>query len=704
MIHKKVIHNEKVYLYTKYKTVTDKQLLKIKEKTKANEKGIALLPLSFDIETTSFYSEKYDADIATMYTWQFGIDYETITGRTWEELKDLIERLCEIFGDMALICWIQNFSFEWSFMKGHFEWNKNKDGFPDIFAKTDRNILTARYRNIEFRDSMALTAMSLARYQKNYNLDVGKLSGDLDYKLARHTGTKLTDQEIAYCINDVQVLNDWQRKYIFPVYLENNLSIPLTSTGIVREDIKKEFSKMSKDEQKKMRSKLRNAQPTEEMYQIFRSWLFRGGLVHANTVMCNYLIEDCFSSLDLKSAHPSQMLTQLFPWKFNRRNVSCFETVLSEARTRKYGFFGIFKFKNIVASGWHCLESKNKIISFSDDAKFENGRLARASEIKVCLTEIDWFNYEDLYRWDNVECTVLYQARLEPLPEYVRRVVMKYFELKETLPKDTVEYSLAKRKLNSCFGMAATSLPEREIIFDQETNKMIPGPLSRTYDQLTMWLVMLPQWAIYIAAYTRRDIVRSIKECGIDSVYYDTDSNKIINYSKHKAWFDNFNNEKRRLIENMEVYEFDRKHFLKLGSFDYEYTGRRMKVLGAKRYLTQKWTSKTRNHKEIDVVVAGMVKGTLEKHCKNKKLSIWEEFKDDLQLTKEESEKQTAIYRDESFEDYVTDYIGNTKKVSEKSCVAIVDIPFSMSLEEDFLLRVEELRNERSRMVYKGVL
>lgn len=695
------------YHYIEFEEVTKEWIQEKVDRSPVSESGIVMLPLSFDIETTSFYSEKYKKDLATMYVWQFGIGRETIMGHHWEEFVSLLNMISDTT-ENSFILWIQNYPFEWSFLKAWIPWNKNKDGYPDIFAKTDRQILYSRYRNIEFRDSMSLTAMGLASYKKNFNLEVGKLSGDLAYSKPRHFDSNLTNRERAYCINDVQVLNDWQYKYIYPQYLDQNRNIPLTSTGIVRQEIRDEFSKIPKEERKKLMTKIRNAQPSEEIYKLWRFWLFRGGLVHANTVMCNYLIESDFVSMDLKSAHPAQMLLERFPWKFNRRNVNCFDTVLEESRTREYGFFGIFEFHNIRCSGWHCLESKNKIIECSNDAVFENGRLAFASYIKVCLCEIDWFNYEDLYTWESVNCTMLYQAKLEPLPDYVRKVVMKYFELKETLPKDTLEYGLSKRKLNSCFGMAATSLPTQEIIYDTDTNELHSGGLLKTYDELIRWLVMLPQWAIYIAAYTRRDIVLSLKECGIDAIYYDTDSNKIINYEKHKAWFDKFNAEKLEKVMNMKCYDFDRKHFLRIGSFDYEYTGTRIKVLGAKRYLVE--------HDGItSVTCAGMVKGTLESHCKfeykngkkkkrRKPLNIWEEFKDELVLSKEESDKQTALYNDEAFTDFVTDYNGVTREVSERSCVAIVDIPFSMNMEEDFIARIEELRNERERMVYGGVL
>mgnify|MGYP002525830534 CR=1 FL=1 len=241
---------------------------------------------AFDIETTSYYSKKYDKDLATMYIWQLGINKETIIGRTWEEFV----RVLSILNDYAesqegtILCLIQNLSFEFQFFKSIFDWNKNKEGYRDIFAKDDRTILYAKWKNIEFRDTLALTGMSLSRFQKNYNLEVGKLVGDLDYSLLRHFDTPVSNRELSYCINDVQILTDFFYKYLVAEYLSTGKKIPLTSTGIVRADIKEEFMEIPKAERKKLQTRINNAQPSEAVYKLWRNYLFRGGLVHASTL------------------------------------------------------------------------------------------------------------------------------------------------------------------------------------------------------------------------------------------------------------------------------------------------------------------------------------------------------------------------------------------------------------------------------------
>ena len=691
-----------------YKYITAEELIlgvhKLPVKTaKVYKQGYASTAAAFDIETTSYYSEKYEKDLATMYIWQLGIDGTCIIGRTWYEFKKVIDLIADFYDQMGcrLLLWVQNLSFEFQWIKSLLPWNILKNGYVDLFAKDNRTVLYARYRSIEFRDSLALTAMGLAKYQKNFNLKIGKLEGDLDYSVKRHYLTPIgkkgiTNKELAYCINDVLVLNEWHKSYIVPQFLEMDKKIPLTSTGLVRADMKDAFNEMSREEKKKMRSWLSNSQPSEQVYKIWRNYLFRGGLTHANTVRCNYLVDEPFDSYDLKSAHPSAMLQHKFPGKFCRRNEKAFSKCLEQARTGEYAFWGIFVFHNIRAEGWHCLESKSKLIDYSEDAYFENGRLAYASSIKVAITDIDYFNYEDMYTWTGEpECKMLFQAKYRPLPDYVRKTVIKYFIMKESLPKDSPEYILSKRKLNSCFGMAATGLPEREIVLNQETNSLELSAQTKTYEELTKFLIMLPQWAIYIAAYSRRALCKSIKACGVDSIYYDTDSNKVAHPEKYKKWFYKYNEEVMEINKTMEVYDYDREKLLHIGCYEKEYTGTRYKVLGAKRYCVM-------HDGEIQVTVAGMVKGSYEAYCKKMGWDIWEHFTDKLELPASDSWKKTTVYTDEPFDDELTDFLGNTVSIHEGSAVAIIDIPFSMSMEQEFISRIEILRQQRERMIAKG--
>ena len=680
---------------TEIKSASDLPLFYKSKYSKYQDAGMA-----FDIETTSFETPE-GKHLATMYMWQFAIGDWTIIGRTWSEFIYFMELLNE--RAEALKCELlildQNFSFEFQFIKAWFKWNKRKDGNPDIFAKSDREILYARWKRCEFRDTLALTGMALSRYQKNYGLPIAKLDDELDYSLIRHSGTELKNNEIAYSINDVQVLRFFYEMYLYPEFLKKGKQIPLTSTGIVRAEMKELFEELPKKEKAEYHRMIRNAFPPYILYMAMRQYLFRGGLVHANTSLCNALIEECAASFDLKSAHPSSMLREKFPYKFYRVNKKLFYKVVEECRPGDYGFIGCFTFKNIRAKGWHCIESKNKLVDYSPDATFENGRLAYASSITVDLCSIDWWNYEKMYTWDSYDCHWLYEAEMKPLPDFLRKMVCKYFEQKETLPKDSVEYGLSKRKLNGLFGMCATGLVEQEVIFDEELNEFKLSSEYKNYFELYRNLLLLPQWAIVTAAYSRADICSILDITGPDSVYYDTDSDKIINYEKYMDAIEEFNARRMEANANMELYDFNPEHFRRIGCFELEYVTDPdgLKVLGAKRYVVK-------HDGEIQVTVAGMRKGSLEDYCKKNNLDVFETFTNGLKLDRTYSRKQTTSYTDSEFEYILTDYRGNTEGIREKSAVAIYAIPFEMNVEKEFLYRISLNRLERQNQVWKGVL
>ena len=698
---------------------------------------------SFDIETTSYFSSKLEANRATMYHWQFALNKTVITGRTWDEFVEFAKILDKKAkkAKAKLLILDQNLGFEFTFIKGLFKWKKDKKGHPMIFAKDIRTVLYCVTGNLEFRDTLALTNMGLDKYKKNFNLDVGKLKGDLDYELIRHSGTPLTDRELAYCINDVLVLTDFYYKILRPEFLEKNKVIPLTSTGIVRSEVKDAFNEMSKEDQKKMRYEIRKAMPNREIYLLWRTFLFRGGLTHANILACNELMDKDFVSFDGKSMHPSQMLHHNFSWRYIRRNPDAFPEILESTASEKHGFFGLFTFYGIRSKTYHSLESKNKLVEYSRDAIFDNGRLCRAAKITVMLNQIDYQNYLKMYRWSSMELHYIYQSDMKPLPEYLLKTVCHYFWLKENCRDDVVLYNLTKRKLNGCFGMCSTGLCETDLDYDEETQTFHPSKLTRTYDELTRFLILLPQWAIEIAAYSRAQLIDAILNGGgVDSIYYDTDSNKVNHPEKHMKYYEDFNVKMREINRNLNTYGYDKAPFESIGCWCEEYRGLRYKVLGAKRYLVE-------HDGEIQCTVAGMVKGTLEdyvfdeqlKHIRNdipeylfglkdltqsieciksayireiytyieeqhKHPLIFDEFSNNLHLSPEYSKKKTTVYHDEPFEDDITDYLGQTAHISEKSCVSIISIPFHMSMDAYFLELIMQKKEEREREVYKGVL
>ena len=219
------------------------------------------IPLAFDIETSTI-KDSGGEPLSFMYIWQFGINGVTVYGRTWDEFNDFLNRLHDALylgktdenkRRMAVI-YVHNLAFEFAFAAPYLN-------IENVFARSPHHVVYFTTKNdFEFRCSYFLTGKSLADVSKNTHTK--KLVGDLDYNLIRHAKTPLTPQELAYCENDVIVLNEFIAQEI-----QRNgdiAKIPLTKTGYVRREVLEHFKKW--DGWKKYRARLRRAFPNLETF------------------------------------------------------------------------------------------------------------------------------------------------------------------------------------------------------------------------------------------------------------------------------------------------------------------------------------------------------------------------------------------------------------------------------------------------------
>lgn len=272
------------------------------------------IPASFDIETSSFYNPSQlgkDSKVAIMYEWTFAMYGYIVIGRTWEEFKYLYDKVVETMHinlDNRLIVYVHNLSFEFQFMRKHFDWEK-------IFSLTERKPVQAvTCDGIEFRCSYKLSGYSLAKLSDQLTkYKVSKDVGDLDYRLIRTPITPLTDKEINYCVDDVLVVVCYIQELI---EREGDITkIPLTKTGFVRRFCRQKCLYENDDKYhkkyKKYRSLMKSLTLTVELYnQLKRA--FAGGFTHASPL---YAFDICHnvSSFDFTSSYPYVMISEKFP-------------------------------------------------------------------------------------------------------------------------------------------------------------------------------------------------------------------------------------------------------------------------------------------------------------------------------------------------------------------------------------------------------
>ena len=553
------------------------------------------IPCAFDIETTNIYKRdeygRIDSDsfrpYAFMYHWQFCMGKFVLFGRTWEEFQKLIRTLSDrlhLSDERRLVIYCHNLSFEFEFFR---KFVYVREGF---FKDERKPLYVLLSGGIEFRDSLALSNMSLAKFCENEKAQHYKLVDTFDYSKIRTQKTELTEEEKAYCYNDVAGLSEC----IASRMKENTLAqMPLTSTGYVRRDFRNAVRK-----NKKNRTLFLDSALNEHLYKLMRG-AFRGGDTHANACMAGHVLKNVYS-YDIASSYPSVMVMGDFPigkwYRVSHKRFMSGETrednchilriVLDHPR-----YIGKCGIPYISVS-----KIENKI-DF-DDYINDNGRLLwTRSGVKVLLTvtDIDFDIILNEYEYDNLFISDVWASRKGKLSDEFREQVLYYFRQKTLLKNDSeheYEYNKSKNRINSAYGMMVMRIDRELITYDQKSGeyRIEESPLSdllnKYYKSRNNFLSY--QHGVWVTALARKKLRDMLNIVGNDVVYCDTDSIKFIN-KKHLKEFEKMNDSLIKQAKESGAYAADKtgtEHYL--GVWEYEGVYEEFKTLGAKKYIVRK--------------------------------------------------------------------------------------------------------------------
>ena len=206
---------------------------------------------AFDIETT----RDPETEQAWMYIWMWGFEgIGVLLGRTWAEFKDAMEKVREQLNGRTLVVLVHNLSYEFSYLRMVHEWSPE-----EVFALQPRKVAKARMGDdFEFRCTYIHSNMSLDLWTRKMGVEHAKKDGaEFNYLKTRYADTPLTDFELEYCCNDVL---GCMEAYRAEMDRDGDLisTIPMTSTGYVRRDVKHAM--------RPMRKALHNMAPTYRTY------------------------------------------------------------------------------------------------------------------------------------------------------------------------------------------------------------------------------------------------------------------------------------------------------------------------------------------------------------------------------------------------------------------------------------------------------
>ena len=651
---------------------------------------------------------------AVMYVWQLAINGKVIIGRTWDEFVDILNEISAKYHldhNQRMIVWVHNLSFEFSFLKDYFEWDR-------VFAIAPRKpIYALTTTGIEFRCSYILSNLSLDNLSKSLTMfPVRKLVGNLDYELVRHSETPLTEDELRYCINDVLVVSS----YIYEqCKKEGNITkLPLTATGYCRKFARTNCLRGSTNKGKNIQYStyqklMKNCQITSVAEYQLMVRAFAGGFTHCSTRYSGRTLHDV-DSFDFTSSYPYVLCSEKMPMSRGKKVEVKTYKELNEYCHLYCCIFDV-KFINIkpkyinenYISTSKCYKCVNPVTN--------NGRLVGADLIQISITNVDYEIIAKTYEWDAIEIGDFYIYKKDYLPrEIIVDSIVKLYNDKTKLKGVKGQedfYTKGKQLLNSVYGMMVTSIIMPIHSYDGTEwtveHKDLESEL-KSYNKSKKRFLFYP-WGVFCTAYARRNLWSGILAFGDDYIYSDTDSIKAVHAERHMDYIRSYNRLVERKLKltaahfNIPFEVFAPKTIKgetkMLGVWDCETEKRKdgsggpwkmFRSLGAKRYMVLE------SDGNLTITVSGVNKKSavpylLEKYGKE---GSFKAFNEDLVIPAEHTGKLTHYYLDEPMEGYVTDYLGKTIKYKAKSGVYLEKASYVFSMEAAYLDYLKQVRGE----------
>lgn len=496
----------------------------------------------------------------------FSINGKVVTFRYIKDFMNFLQKLAEVLdhrykvldnGEIRLkgkfksnskdshrhiTIWVHNLKYDiWALLEPlHKYFQVKQDKTMIIKSK----IIRLQAGQFEFRDSLVLTGLSLAKSGIEYDIpeEFRKKSGDWNYDIIRTQESELTDEEMGYAINDVLALEQIIRNLMKLHDVKRIQSLPPTKTGFVRRIVK---SAVKNNPEHVDRLNFSNTDETDKLTQR----AYHGGISDISRWDEKHYGKGIIGDFDMTSQYPFVLCTQLYPCGDSRTDGATTPEDLNTLIAEGWGFFAdvIFDF----------IELKNDMISpiltnewykiYRNDHRnlFFGSRVYRSfSPFEYTLSSVE---YQELKKYFNFKLRVVYCERfhMKRLPRVFISTILDAYANKTIYKGDDeneTKYRLAKIVVNSIYGICGTSplfrektldtsnweirdLTEAELIYKMKHSK----PQKRFVDY---------RWAPFVTSYARSFLGRALAEVGHDAIYCDTDSVKFQNDDhKYDDWF-----------------------------------------------------------------------------------------------------------------------------------------------------------------------
>lgn len=368
----------------------------------------------------------------------------------------------------------------------------------EIFFKVQKS----KINKVTIYDSLKILNFSVSEIAKEFNLPISKL--EIDYKEKREIGHILTDQEINYIHNDVEIVAQ-----ALKVLFDENLK-QMTQGSNALHNYKDLLGN----------SKFEHYYPILD-YQIDKDirQSYKGGFTYLNPIYKEKDVQNGIV-LDVNSLYPSVMHNELLPFG----NPIKFEN--------KYEPDSLYSlYVQMISCQFKLKENKIPTIQLKHNLTFMPNQYIEDSQdiVALCLTNIDLQLFFDQYDVTDLEYHGgwKFRAIVGLFSDYVDKWSKRKIESKKAGNK--AMYKLSKLMLNSLYGKFALN-PDVQGKFPELTeNGIMKYKLGKPEIRNSIYIPM----GTFITSYARNKTIRtsqaikdySLKNYGKDLyIYSDTDS------------------------------------------------------------------------------------------------------------------------------------------------------------------------------------
>ena len=492
-----------------------------------------------DTETSKTRPDAYDSkgnyipaeNIVVAWTFSCRIESGnvcTVYGSRPSEFCIFLSALQDALPGEKTFIFYHNLSYDWVFLELFlFQFF----GYPvnQLNTKPHYPISIEFDNGVILRDSYIIAQQSLERWSSELSVEHQKAVDNWDYDAIRDQSGRFSAEEMKYIEYDTLALAECLDKLRAQLH-KHVYSIPMTCTGIIRELTRKEGRR------NRARDRFLRFAPCYELYTEKLLPCYHGGYTHNNRHAAGWIWpdnDDLPTCYDFSSSYPFRMLVDKFPIERFRKT----DDKLSADEIIKHSEDTAFIF-NLYAEGVELRDPLEPMpvlqlskCQKSVNAITDNGRILRAEAVDIVLSDVDLRLIRKQYKFKAHVCYGVWIARKGYLPRWFRDLVYHCFEDKTMLKGgDPVDYSLAKARLNSLYGMCCQKSIRDEIVEDYKTGDFT---IKETADEelyqkyLDNNNSILPYfWGIYVTAYAMEalfELGSCVKKDGI-WLYSDTDS------------------------------------------------------------------------------------------------------------------------------------------------------------------------------------